>query len=64
MKDLLLLATMTFSALTCELGGAGVCRWTAPGPANSADTRRTTSDRRRQANPLFTRLSTLIERKP
>lgn len=61
MKDLLLLATMTFSALTCELGGAGVCRWVAPGPAR---TRLTTADRRRQANPLFSQPSTPIEHKP
>ena len=57
MKDLLLLAAMTFAALTCELGGAGVCRWVAPGPASP-------SDRRRQATPLPTPLSTPIERKP
>ncbi|NMV40768.1 hypothetical protein [Ralstonia insidiosa] len=57
MSGLLLLATMMFSALTCELGGAGVCRWAAPGPAS-------TSDRRRHATPLPTPRSTPIERKP
>ncbi|CAJ0822311.1 hypothetical protein [Ralstonia flaminis] len=64
MKDLLLLATMTFSALTCELGGAGVCRWAAPGPANIVGRRLTKSDRRRHATPLPTQLPTPIERKP
>lgn len=57
MKDLLLLVTMTFSALTCELGGAGVCRWVAPGQTG-------TSDRRRQVTPFPAPLSTPIERKP
>lgn len=57
MRGLLLLATMMFSALTCELGGAGVCRWVAPGPAS-------TSDRRRHATPLSYATFHPIERKP
>ncbi|MFW6072976.1 MAG: hypothetical protein ACOC9U_02850 [bacterium] len=36
MRPLLILAAMALSALTCELRGAGTCRWVFPAPASRA----------------------------